>query len=174
MANVEFILSTVVRDIDGNTTPQQAYFDAADTITLAQLVTACKAYQVLFNAVIDPVIVECTAKAVIDLDPSLPAMPGPNPIIKGALFTYPKTGQLNRSWGQLAPGWAQGKTVNGKVDLTDTAVQNYYKNWGPNNITNLSSFLSNNWEGLQPAKRVKLNDRSHEREYNRNSIENIP
>lgn len=170
MANVELQFSTVVKDINGNTTPQQVYCDAADTVTLAQLVTAVLAYLTVLDAVIDPLIVQATAKVNIDISgATLKGTVGPNPIIANALFTYPKTGQLNRSFSNTVPGWAQAKTAAGKVNTADSAVQTYYKLWAQNNITNLTSFLSNNWEGLQPAKRIKFNDRSHEREYNRNS-----
>lgn len=169
MANAELLISTVLKDLNGNSTPQQAYADAADTVTLAQLITAVQAYQALLDPVTDALLVKVSVSVNVPLAGGLKGTAGPNPIIAGALFTYPKTGQENRSWGQVTPAWAQAKIASGAVDLTDTAVQNYYKNWAQNNITNLTSFLSNNWEGLQPAKRVKLNDRSHEREYNRNS-----
>src|SRR5262249_30103349 len=122
--------------------------------------------------VTDAVITKCDVKMIGNLNVLNKASPGPNPIIFGALFTYPKTGQLNRSWGQLTPAWAAAKLSGSKVNTSDSEVQAYYHLWAQTNITNLTSFLSNNWEGLQPAKRVKRNDRSHEREYNRNSIEN--
>jgi len=169
MANVELLISTTIRDLNGVAAPQQVYADAVDTVTLAQLVTAVNAYRTALDLVTDGLLEASTVSIEAIDGGTLKFVAGPNPIIANALFTYPKTGQVNRSYSNTVPAWAQSKIAAGKVDTSDTDVQAYYKLWAQNNITNLSSFLSNNWEGLQPAKRIKRNDRSVEREMNRTS-----
>lgn len=174
MALLQLQGSVNYRDLNGATAPQQVFFEMDDAKTLGALVTAIQAYQLLADPVTDAVIYGSDVKLVIPLSVGLKGSAGPNPIIQGANFTYTLTGFPNRSYGQHIPAWAQAKIVDGKIDLTDSAVQAYYKNWFPNNITNLSSFESNHWEGLQRAYRCKLADRSIEREVNRIGGEEIP
>lgn len=174
MALVQVQLSIRLTDLDGVDTPQQTYFDIDDAKTIAELNTAVQAYQQLLDPVTDALIAESTAKVLTGLNVLNKSVPGPNPIEKNGLFTYSKTGQSNRSYGVTTPAWAQAKISGGKINLADSAVQAYYKNWFPNNITNLSSFLSNNWESLQRAYLARVNNRSTRREADSVSEEVVP
>src|SRR5258708_13719480 len=158
MANVEILISTTLQDLNGNKTPQQVYGDVVDTVPLAQLVTAGKANRTARDLVTDALLLESTVSISAIDGGTLKFVAGPNAIIGNALFTYPKTGQANRSYSNTVPAWAQAKISGGRVDTSNSDVQNYYKLWAQLNITTLISFLSNNSQGLQPARRISNNN----------------
>lgn len=174
MANLDLLISTLLTDLDSADTPQQVYAQVADTVTLAQLVTAIQAYQSVLDNVTDALLSNSKVTITIPIVSGLKSTPGPNPIIKGAIFNGLLVGFTNRSYGQTTPAWAQAKIVGGKVAVTDTQVVSYINTWSTAPITNLGKLLSNHWEQVQRFRRVKLNDRSVEREYNSISEEAVP
>lgn len=167
MAAIDVQLSVNVTDLNGDSTPQQVYFQIDDAKTIAELNTAVGVYLGTLDTVIDPVISKVAAKIQVPIS-GLKSVAGPNPIGTGALFTYLLSGATaDRSYGQNTPGWAQAKVSNGQVLLTDATVQTYYKYWTTAPITNLSAFMSNDWVSLPEPRRVKLNTRKHRREQQR-------
>lgn len=174
MATIEVQLSVNVRDINLDTATQQVYFTIDDSKTIAELNTAIGVYLGTLDTVIDPTIQTVTAKVQVPIS-GLKSTPGPNPVAKGALFTYEILGATaDRSYGQQTPGWAADKIVNGEINLQDTTVQTFYRYWTAAAIANISAFLSNNWVSLPATRRVKLNTRKHRKQEQRINEEGVP
>lgn len=133
MADLGVIVSVRISDTDGEIFSMPLYGTAADTVTLAQIVTAVAAIVSDLDAVIDGQILKLGACIDVTLPGGLKASPvSGSEIERTALFHLENPS--NRAFGLDIPAFAYDKFVAGTnlVNMADTDVAALSTNFSVN------------------------------------------
>ena len=168
MATVHGVLGVRMEDTEGVVTSHQLFVQFADTATIASLISAAQAYFALLNPITDAFGVTAHLIANFDSTGLKTNATVQNPVGNGGLFTFSANGTPYR-YSALVPSISEAKLTGGKLNITDTDVQNYY-GWfvaPPGALTPTTK----GYQVLNAFRVFKLSTRKHRREQTRVSEE---
>jgi len=168
MATVHGVLGVRMEDTEGVVTSHQLFVQFSDTATLATLMTAAQAYFALLDPITDAAGITAHLIANFDSTGLKTAATVKNPLGNGGLFTFAATGTPYK-FSALVPSIAEAKLTGGKLNITDTDVQDYY-GWfvaPPGALTPTTK----GYQVISAFRAFKLSTRKHRREQTRVSEE---
>ena len=135
MATAYGIVGIRLKDWLGIITSHQLFVSLADTTTVAQVIADVQTYCGLLDPITDAAGVIAHFELVFPSTGLKTGVAVNNELGAGALFSF---GQVSSPYkfSVLVPAMAEGKILNGKVNLGDTDVINY-ENWLQTNATHL-------------------------------------
>lgn len=160
MATLHGIYSVRLVDKNGVIGNHATYHQIPDSLTVAQLVTACADENLLLDPLTDAAGVSARLEIFMPTTNLKSTATVANFVEKGALFQFVQA-VLNRAYGIVIPAFAIAKIAAGKVNMADSDVLAWIAE--VKNASNVIPFESNVQQLLPSLRRVKLNTRKHRR-----------
>ncbi len=169
MPNIPTLLSVELLDALGVTVSMDTFYEVPDTTTLADLNTYLAAYLPKLDAITDSKITAATFKPRGTLPGGLKASPDEDAENeRTGLFNFSQSAVPYKN-GIDVPGISDALIVNGKIDLTATAVTDWVSiiTTTTQGLINVSKFLN----ALQTLLDALISFRKHRRAESRRSFE---